>query len=108
MKDVVVLAVDQDITPDDTKPKVVRAVTLEMYPNSALKVLKAANEGKIQLVLRNPADRFEKRKPPKKRIAKARPRKPAKKKLVMRKPKPKPLNVTVIRGTQVNNVQPKS
>lgn len=101
MKDVMVLAVDQDISPDEAKPKVVRAVTLEMLPESTLKVLKAANEGKIQLVLRNPADRYQ--------IAKAeapaRPR-PAPKKV--EEPKAKPYQVTVIRGTQVDNVRPQS
>ncbi|MDX1810993.1 MAG: Flp pilus assembly protein CpaB, partial [Gammaproteobacteria bacterium] len=100
MKDVVVLAVDQDISPDENKPKVVRAVTLEMLPESTLKVLKAANEGKIQLVLRNPTDKYK--------IAQA-PKKVVKRKVVHKKlPKPKALQVTVIRGTEVDSVKPKS
>lgn len=100
MKDVVVLAVDQDISPDESKPKVVRAVTLEMLPESTLKVLKAANEGKIQLVLRNPADKYQVAQAPK-RVVK---RKPAPRKVE----KPKPFQVTVIRGTEVDSVKPRS
>ncbi len=101
MKDVVVLAVDQDISPDETTPKVVRAVTLEMLPESTLKVMKAANEGKIQLVLRNPADRHivaAVKKPVKRR--------PRPKKVIPKTPKP--TQITVIRGTQVNNEKPNS
>lgn len=105
MRDVVVLAVDQDISPDEVKPKVVRAVTLEMLPESTLKVMKAAHEGKIQLVLRNPSDKYEQAPPKKVAKAKRKPR-PAPKKVV--RAKPKSLNVTVIRGTQVNKIKPKS
>ncbi|HFE37293.1 MAG TPA: Flp pilus assembly protein CpaB [Gammaproteobacteria bacterium] len=91
LRDVIVLAVDQDISGEGDKPKVVRAVTLEMFPGSAVKVIKAANEGKIHLLLRNPVE---------KRIAKAR--------TIKRKPVVKPLNVNVIRGTTQTKVKPPS
>ncbi len=91
MRDVIVLAVDQDFSAEGDKPKVVRAVTLEMYPTSAVKVIKAANEGKIHLLLRNPSDKLVLNKKP-----------------VVRKKKPKTLNVNVIRGTTRSNVKPTS
>ena len=91
MRDVIVLAVDQDITPDGDKPKVVRAVTLEMLATSAVKVIKAANEGKIHLLLRNPADKFA-----------------AKKHVPVKKKKTESLNVNIIRGTTQSKVKPKS
>lgn len=91
MRDVIVLAVDQDISAEGDKPKVVRAITLEMLPTSAVKVIKAANEGKIHLLLRNPADKFIPNKNP-----------------VVRKPRPRPSspNVNVIRGTTQTKVKP--
>ena len=67
-----------------------------MFPDSAIKVVKAANEGKIQLVLRNPAEELK--------VAEA----PAPRRVI---PKPviqKSNNVTVIRGTSVNSIKPKS
>ena len=91
MRDVVVLAVDQDIAPDGDKPKVVRAVTLEMLASSAVKVIKAANEGKIHLLLRNPADKFTQKKGP-----------------VIKKKKPASPNVNIIRGTTQSKVKPSS
>jgi len=92
MRDVIVLAVDQDISPEGDKPKVVRAVTLEMLPTSAVKVIKAANEGKIHLLLRNPADKLVINKGPvKKRVVKKKPTSP---------------KVNVIRGTTRSKVKP--
>ena len=92
MRDVIVLAVDQDISPDGDKPKVVRAVTLEMLPTSAVKVIKAANEGKIHLLLRNPSDKLVVNKGPvRKRVVKRNTASP---------------NVNVIRGTTRSKVKP--
>ena len=54
-----VLAVDQDVSPDKQKPTVVRAVTLELTPKQAEKIVAAMQEGKIQLTLRNPMDNIE-------------------------------------------------
>jgi pilus assembly protein CpaB len=51
-----VLAVDQTTSNDKNEPVVVRAVTLEMTPQEAEVLVKAREEGRIQLTLRNPAD----------------------------------------------------
>ncbi len=91
MRDVIVLAVDQDFSAEGDKPKVVRAVTLEMFPTSAIKVIKAANEGKIHLLLRNPSDRLV-----------------LNKRTTAPKKKAKTLNVNIIRGTTRSNVKPTS
>jgi pilus assembly protein CpaB len=54
-----VLAVHQDVSPDKQKPTVVRAVTLELTPKQAEKIVAAMQEGKIQLTLRNPMENTE-------------------------------------------------
>ncbi len=56
LENIKVLAVDQEASPDKEKPAVVRAVTLELTPEQAEKVVEAMQEGKIQLTLRNPLD----------------------------------------------------
>jgi pilus assembly protein CpaB len=85
-----VLAVDQTVSSDKNDPVIVRAVTLEVTPKQAEMIVKATEEGKVQLTLRNPLD-----------VAKQEP-----------KPKPKPVvaktvaknwshyRVDVIRGTE--------
>lgn len=52
-----VLAVDQTATQDKDQPVVVRAVTLEVTPKQAEVLVKAREEGRIQLTLRNPLDK---------------------------------------------------
>jgi len=59
LTDIKVLAVDQDVSPDKQKPTVVRAVTLELLPKQAEKIVSAMKEGTIQLTLRNPLDDAE-------------------------------------------------
>ncbi len=56
MQDLKVLAVDQESSSDKTKPIVVRSVTLEMTPQEAETVFRAAEQGQIQMALRNPTD----------------------------------------------------
>ena len=56
LQDLKVLAVDQTASPDKDKPVVVRAVTLEMNPAQAETLVKATDEGTVQLSLRNPKD----------------------------------------------------
>jgi pilus assembly protein CpaB len=56
LENINVLAVDQTTSQDKNEPVVVRAVTLEMTPQEAEILVKAREEGKIQLTLRNPAD----------------------------------------------------
>jgi pilus assembly protein CpaB len=51
-----VLAVDQTVSSDKNDPVIVRAVTLEVTPDEAELIVKATEEGKVQLTLRNPLD----------------------------------------------------
>jgi pilus assembly protein CpaB len=53
---VLVLAVAQEAGRDDTKPKVVSAVTLELSPDDAEKLDLARSVGTLSLVLRNQVD----------------------------------------------------
>jgi pilus assembly protein CpaB len=101
LEDLRVLAVDQTASTDKTQPVVVRAVTLEMAPEEAEKLVKAMSEGQLQLALRNPLDNSRKAVQP---VAVAQPvaapvKAPA-------RPRPaQPAGVTVIRGTDVNRVR---
>jgi pilus assembly protein CpaB len=49
-----VLAVDQTAATDRNDPVIVRAVTLEMTPAQSEELVRAKEEGRIQLTLRNP------------------------------------------------------
>ncbi|MDT3708248.1 MAG: Flp pilus assembly protein CpaB [Thiobacillus sp.] len=53
---ILVLAVAQEASRDDTKPKVVNAVTLEVTPEEAEKIDLARSVGNLSLVLRNQVD----------------------------------------------------
>src|SRR5262252_4745958 len=53
---ILVLAVAQEANRDDTKPKVVNAVTLELTPEQAEKLDLARSVGTLSLVLRNQID----------------------------------------------------
>jgi len=57
LEQVLVLAVAQEASRDDTKPKVVSAVTLEVSPDAAEKLDLARNIGTLSLVLRNQMDK---------------------------------------------------
>jgi len=57
LEQVLVLAVAQEAGRDDTKPKVVNAVTLEVTPTDAEKLDLARSVGTLSLVLRNQQDR---------------------------------------------------
>lgn len=93
LQDLKVLAVDQLASPEKDKPVVVRAVTLEMDPDQAEELVKATEEGSVQLALRNPTDKLvmEEKKP---------------ETVVAKRSKPRPPSdvgaVTVIRGTTVD------
>lgn len=56
---ILVLAVAQEANRDETKPKVVNAVTLEVAPDEAEKIDLARSIGTLSLVLRNPIDRID-------------------------------------------------
>jgi pilus assembly protein CpaB len=83
-----VLAVDQTAATDQDDPVIVRAVTLEMTPGQAEELVKAREEGTIQLTLRNPIDET--------RLAEKKETK------VVQKKSATPPSVTIIRGTQVS------
>jgi pilus assembly protein CpaB len=57
LEQVLVLAVAQEAGRDDTKPKVVSAVTLEVTPEAAEKLDLARSVGTLSLVLRNQLDK---------------------------------------------------
>jgi pilus assembly protein CpaB len=93
-----VLAVDQTATQDKEQPVVVRAVTLEVTTRQAEVLVRAREEGKIQLTLRNPRDNDEQI--PEVVAAAA----PPPVRATVRKthaPTPRPTGVTIIRGTNV-------
>jgi pilus assembly protein CpaB len=127
LKRILVLAVAQEANRDETKPKVVNAVTLEVSPDEAEKIDLARSIGSLSLVLRNPVDLIETETAGMRRedlltkdvvqtapavaqtasaarpIAKARPAAPRK---VVPAPKPVPVEaatVEVIRGVQKAN-----
>ncbi|MCK6262457.1 Flp pilus assembly protein CpaB [Vibrio sp. ZSDE26] len=84
LKDIKVLAVDQTAKTQENSPVIVRAVTLEVSPKDAEKLLTAQRKGSIQLTLRNPHEPEEK--------------------VVKRRPAP---SVTIIKGTQSSNIRVK-
>ncbi|MEZ8305350.1 Flp pilus assembly protein CpaB [Vibrio splendidus] len=85
LKDIKVLAVDQTAKTKENSPIIVRAVTLEMTPKEAEKLLTAKSKGSIQLTLRNPHE-VEKK--------------------VVRRYVPRP-SVIIIKGTETSSVRVK-
>lgn len=59
LHDIKVLAVDQIASQERDDPVIVRAVTLEVDPRQAEKLVEATQEGKVQLTMRNPMDKHE-------------------------------------------------
>lgn len=59
LENILVLATAQDDKRDQTKPKVVSTVTLEVDPPQAEKIDLARNIGTLSLVLRNPLDKAD-------------------------------------------------
>jgi pilus assembly protein CpaB len=99
-----VLAVDQTASTDNNEPVIVRAVTLEMSPSQSEDLVKAKEEGKIQLTLRNPLAEdpvvVQEVAPP-----------PPPPRPVVRPPAPRPppeTTITVIRGTEVGQTKSES
>jgi pilus assembly protein CpaB len=56
LEHILVLAVAQESSPEDSKPRVVNAVTLEVTPTEAEKLDLARSIGNLSLVLRNQVD----------------------------------------------------
>lgn len=101
-----VLAVDQTSTQDKNEPVIVRAVTLEMTPQQAEVLVRAREEGRIQLTLRNPTDEFLQE-----LVAAPAPTPPAPapvKNVRRAPPRPAAPSVTIIRGTNVDSEQSSS
>lgn len=114
IQNVKVLAVDQTASSDKNEPVVVRAVTLEVTPEDAERLVLAEQRGMIQLALRNPLDTDV--------VAMAKPTPaaapapaPAAAPAPVAKPRPRvkvgppepSTEVTVIRGTEVGKETPK-
>ena len=103
LKNIKVLAVDQTAATEKNDPVIVRAVTLEMTPAQSEILVKAKEEGRIQLTLRNPLEQVAEVEPPKEEP----------KPVVKPKPRPKRVyaptsqKVTIIRGTSVNTIKAK-
>jgi pilus assembly protein CpaB len=103
LKNIKVLAVDQTASTDNNEPVIVRAVTLEMTPAQTETLLKAREEGRIQLTLRNPLDE----EPEEEEVVVEEP-KPAPRPVVRPAPRPtqpRDTTITVIRGTAVDNTK---
>ena len=92
-----VLAVDQTAATDENKPVIVRAVTLEMTPKQAEKIVKARTEGTIQLTLRNPEEEDIVPEPVKRTV-----------KAPVRRKAPTDSSVEIIRGTDVKRTKTKT
>lgn len=117
---ILVLAVAQEASRDDTKPRVVNAVTLEVSPEQAERLDLARSVGTLSLVLRNQIDNnsaategITKREllgqtpPPEPPVAAAPAPAPAPKPRprIVRQPPKQPETVEVIRGVQRSSAQ---
>jgi pilus assembly protein CpaB len=111
IQNVKVLAVDQKASTDENEPVVVRAVTLEVTPLDAEKLVLAEERGSIQLALRNPHDEqlamLTQPPAPVAAPAPAPAQKAAPRPRVKVGPPPPSNDVTVIRGTEVGKETPK-
>jgi pilus assembly protein CpaB len=116
IQNVRVLAVDQTASSDKNEPVIVRAVTLEVTPEDAERLVLAKQRGAIQLALRNPLDTMvaELARTPTVAtpVAAAPPPPPAPPRPVARRaskgpPRAAP-GVTVIRGTEVEKEVPQT
>lgn len=117
LEHILVLAVAQEANRDETKPKVVNAVTLEVTPEQAEKLDLARSVGTLSLVLRNQVDKIgvETRGVMKRQLlaGKAPPSAPAKpaarKQIVKRAPAPPPAaakhSMEMIKGVHKSSVE---
>jgi len=101
-----VLAVDQTAATEENEPIIVRAVTLEVTPEEAEVLVKAKEEGTIQLTLRNPLEELE-AEPEVVVEAKPAPAPAPVRRATTPRP-PRPRDVTVIRGTNVSTTKASS
>jgi pilus assembly protein CpaB len=96
LRDINVLAVDQKARTEKDEPVVVRAVTLEVTPQQAETLVKAREEGEIQLTLRNPLEEDPTV------VVQEAPKPPPKVVRVYRRQPVVEEKVTIIRGTNVD------
>ena len=106
LRDLKVLAVDQTAATQKNEPIIVRAVTLEMTPRQSEELVRAKEEGTIQLTLRNPLETQVAEVP--EPAAKRAPAVMARQSTGRRRPRNTTTTVTVIRGTHVNTEKAKS
>ena len=99
LKNIKVLAVDQTASTNDSDPVIVRAVTLEVSPGQSEVLVKAKQEGAIQLTLRNPGEVEVAEAPP------AEQKKAAPLAAPKRNWAPTSTEVQVIRGTRVDKTK---
>jgi pilus assembly protein CpaB len=105
LRNVKVLAVDQTAATEKNEPVIVRAVTLEVNPQQAETLVKAKEEGSLQLTLRNPMDEetvVAEVEPEPAPAPAAAPRP------VSSPPRSTSSSITVIRGTNVSTIKAKS
>ena len=102
LRDLNVLAVDQTASQDKDQPVVVRAVTLEVTPKQAEVLVKAREEGRIQLTLRNPLDKSSTKDDSDMVADTVAPKSPIRKAHAA-EVRPPSNGVTIIRGTNVHN-----
>jgi pilus assembly protein CpaB len=103
LRNIEVLAVDQTASADDSEPVIVRAVTLMVTPDQAEELVRAREEGSLQLTLRNPLEGE-----PEVVVAEVKPA-PVKRKASVgqapARPRSRPTTVTIIRGTNVSETK---
>jgi pilus assembly protein CpaB len=102
LEDLTVLAVDQTASNEKDQPVVVRAVTLEVSPPQAEILVKACEEGKIQLTLRNPLQTAA---PIPEAVARTETLKGAVRKSHASPVRPPDNGITIIRGTNVHGAE---
>jgi len=120
-----VLAIDQLVTERPEQPTVPKAVTLEVTPEQAQKILLGSNVGKLSLISRQPGDakadgdkRVTERdigrnqpRPPVRAVPPAAPAPPPPRPVVVAPPPPPPppatVKVTIVRGTKQQDYQVK-
>jgi len=100
--DINVLAVDQTSSQDKNEPVVVRAVTLEMTPQQAEVLVRAREEGRIQLTLRNPSDDAQPQLAAEQPAPEPAPPPPPVRKVRQEPRRVEAPGVTIIRGTNVD------
>ena len=105
LRNVKVLAVDQTAATQKNEPIIVRAVTLEMSPQQSEELVRAKEEGTIQLTLRNPLESQVAEAP--EPAAKRAPAVMVRQSTGPRRSTNTTTTVTVIRGTHVNTEKAK-